>query len=50
MAFQMIFVILLGTFLGKFLDSRLEFRQPTFTVVFALLSIGIALYIALKEK
>jgi F0F1-type ATP synthase assembly protein I len=50
MAFQMIFIILIGTFLGKFLDSRLEFRQPTFTVAFALISIGIALYIVLKEK
>jgi F0F1-type ATP synthase assembly protein I len=49
-AFQMIIIILLGTFFGKFLDSKFNFYKPTLTVIFALISIMLALYIALKEK
>ena len=49
MAFQMIVIILGGAMLGKYLDQILNFEKPLCTVFLALLSIGMALYIALKD-
>ncbi len=49
MAFQMIIIILSGAMLGRYLDQRFNFEKPLCTVFLALFSIGIALYIALKD-
>ena len=43
-AFQMLITILLGVWLGRYLDSYFETRKPWFTLGFALLAIGVALY------
>jgi F0F1-type ATP synthase assembly protein I len=48
-AFQMIIIILGGTFGGLKLDEVVKLRFPLFTVVLSLLSVFAALYIVLKE-
>jgi ATP synthase protein I len=50
MAFQMILIIVCGTFAGKYLDVKIGFQRPTLTIVFALISVGFSLYYVLKEK
>ncbi len=49
MAFQMGIIILVGTLVGKKLDEYFQLQRPYLTVVFALLSIFAALYLALKD-
>lgn len=49
MAFQMGIIILLGTLAGKKLDEHFASETPYFTVFLALASIGIALYLSLKD-
>ncbi|TVR36454.1 MAG: AtpZ/AtpI family protein [Cryomorphaceae bacterium] len=46
-ATQMAVVILLGVWLGRWLDAGREF--PIFTLIFSLLSVGLALYIVIKD-
>ena len=48
MAFQMGIIILLGTLLGQWLDTKLQ-TAPYLTILLALFSIFAALYIALKD-
>jgi hypothetical protein len=48
MAFQMGIIILGSTYGGVRLDKYLQWKFPVFTVVFAISSIGIALYQVLK--
>lgn len=43
-AFQMLITILLGVWLGRYLDSYFDTGKPWFTLGFALLAIGVALY------
>jgi len=49
MAFQMGIIILIGTFIGQWLDTYFELERPYLTVVCALFSIFAALYIVLKD-
>ncbi len=49
MAFQMGIIILVGTLIGRQLDKYFETSKPFLTVVMALLSIGAALYLSLKD-
>ncbi|WP_216663719.1 MULTISPECIES: AtpZ/AtpI family protein [unclassified Lentimicrobium] len=49
MAFQMIAIILLGTFGGFKLDELLDWGFPVFTVVLSLLSVILAIYISVKD-
>lgn len=49
MAFQMIAIILLGTFGGFKLDELLNWGFPVFTVVLSLLSVVIAIFISVKD-
>jgi hypothetical protein len=49
MGFQMGVIMFIGTFGGYKLDKYCAFKIPVFTVVFALLSIAIALYLTLKD-
>ncbi len=49
LAFQIGFIILLGTLLGKKLDAHFALERPIFTLVCALSSVFAALYLALKD-
>ncbi|MFM8451191.1 MAG: AtpZ/AtpI family protein [Haliscomenobacter sp.] len=49
MAFQIGFIILLGTLAGKKLDSSLHTVKPVFTLLCSLGSVFAALYLALKD-
>ncbi len=49
MAFQMMAIIVLGTFGGLKLDEFLQWGFPVFTVLFALGSVSIAIYISVKD-
>lgn len=49
LAFQIGFVILLGTLLGKYLDKRFLMEKPIFTLCLSLFSVFAALYLALKD-
>ena len=49
MAFQMIAIILIGTFGGFKLDEFLNWGFPLFTVVLSLLSVVLAIYISVKD-
>jgi ATP synthase protein I len=47
-AFRMIVIILAGVFLGVKLDDYLGLTTPVFTLVFSLLSVGLAMYSVIK--
>ncbi|MCX7728282.1 MAG: AtpZ/AtpI family protein [Bacteroidia bacterium] len=47
--FQMAIIITLGAFGGKKLDEYNSFSTPVFTIILSLLSIAVALYLALKD-
>lgn len=49
LAFQMMFIIIIGTLGGLKLDQYLSLKFPIFTLVLSLLSVFGALYIALKD-
>lgn len=49
MAFQMLAIIAFGIFGGVKLDELLDWGFPVFTVVFALLSVSLAIYISIKD-
>lgn len=49
MAFQMIFIIVVGALLGQYLDQLFHLKKPLCTVFLTLLAIGIALYTVLKD-
>lgn len=48
-AFQMIVIVVAGTFGGKFLDSKLNWSFPVLTLVGALGSVAIAMYLAMRD-
>lgn len=49
MAFQMIAIILIGTFGGLKLDEYLALGFPIFTVSLSLISVVLAIYISVKD-
>lgn len=49
MGFQMAIIITLGAFGGKKLDEYYQLQKPIFTIILSLLSIAVALYVALKD-
>ena len=49
MAFQMLAIILIITFIGKKINDYFEVDPPLVTAAFALLSIFAALYLTLKD-
>jgi F0F1-type ATP synthase assembly protein I len=49
MAFQMAAIIFAGVFFGWYLDKKFEIGIPVFTLVFSLLSVGIAIYLSIKD-
>jgi F0F1-type ATP synthase assembly protein I len=49
MATQMGVIITLGVFGGYKLDKYLELKTPIFTLVLSLLSVGVAIYLSIKD-
>ncbi|MEJ5302260.1 MAG: AtpZ/AtpI family protein [Bacteroidales bacterium] len=49
LAFQMVFIILGGIWLGRRLDQWLVLHFPVFTLLFSLLSIAAAIYHSIKD-
>jgi hypothetical protein len=49
LVFEMLGIIALGTFLGNKIDSNRNAEFPIWTVILSLLSIGIALYLVIKD-
>ena len=49
MAFQMAVIMLLGIFAGKYLDKYFETESAIFTAFLAIISVGVALYLTLKD-
>ena len=49
MAFQMMIIIVVGTFGGLKLDRWLEIEFPVFTLILSLLSVALAIYLAIKD-
>lgn len=49
MAFQMAFIIGLGTFIGKTLDDKMQNERPLFTILLSMVFLGIAFYLTLKD-
>ncbi len=48
-AIQMGVIILLGVYLGKYLDDFYNTEKKYFTLVFSLLSVAASLYLVLKK-
>lgn len=48
-AFQMVAIILLGTFLGVKLDDWLSINKPVFTLLFSVISVILAIYYVVKD-
>ncbi|MGM0611877.1 MAG: AtpZ/AtpI family protein [Bacteroidota bacterium] len=48
-AFQMMIVIVAGVWGGVELDNLLNIEFPVITIVLSLLSVGVAIYIAIKD-
>lgn len=44
MVFQMILIVLIGTFGGRELDKLLEMKHPVFTIILILLSAFLSLF------
>lgn len=49
LAFQMAFIICVGSYSGNKLDAFFEKDTPLYTITFSLLSVFLALYFVLKE-
>ncbi len=48
-AFQMVFIILVGVYIGVKLDEWLTNGLPVFTLIFSLLSVSLAIYYVIKD-
>lgn len=48
-AFQMLVTILLGVWLGRYLDGYFELEKPWFTLALALFSIVVAMYALIRS-
>jgi len=49
MAFEMLAIIAVFTFIGKWIDDKYQLDPPIATVIFALLAVVVALYLTLKD-
>lgn len=49
LAFQMLFIILIGVFGGIQLDKVVNWQFPVFTIVFSILSVILSIYYAIKD-
>jgi len=49
MAFQMLITILVGVYIGQYLDKKYPNENSLFTLVFSLVFIGISLYAIIRQ-
>jgi len=49
LAFQMVFIILVGIWIGRRLDQWLALSIPVFTILFSFLSVAAAIYHSIKD-
>jgi F0F1-type ATP synthase assembly protein I len=47
--FRMGATIGLGIFLGKWLDGKMSMEKPIFLPIFAMLGVGVAMYLVIKD-
>jgi len=48
-AMQMLVIILIGVYGGYKLDELLEIKFPVFTILLSLISVSLAIYVAIKD-
>ncbi|MDQ3192146.1 MAG: AtpZ/AtpI family protein [Bacteroidota bacterium] len=48
-AFQMIAIILAGVYAGIWLDDKFQLDYPIFKLVLSLLSVGLAMYVIIRQ-
>ena len=48
-AFQMLAIILLGIWGGVKLDEWVQFQFPVFTLILSFVSVGMAIYVVIKD-
>ncbi len=48
-AMQMLVIILLGVYGGYKLDELLNIKFPVFTIILSLISVSLAIYVAIKD-
>lgn len=49
LAFQMMSIIVIGTFVGLKIDQNTSFKFPLFTILFSLGSVFTAIYLGIKD-
>ena len=49
LAIQMGVIIGAGTWLGTYIDGRMENETPIFTIILSLISVAVGLYTSLKD-
>lgn len=49
MAFQMVGIILVTTWIGIKIDKGTDFKTPVFTIIFSLFGVFAAIYVVLKD-
>jgi F0F1-type ATP synthase assembly protein I len=49
LAFRMGAIIILGTLAGRWLDSKMGFDKPIFTLILSLLAIGGSIYMVYRD-
>jgi F0F1-type ATP synthase assembly protein I len=47
--FRMGATIALGTLFGKWLDGKMSMTKPIFLPIFAILAVGVAMYLVIKD-
>lgn len=49
MGFRMGATIVVGVFVGKWIDERLAMTKPIFTLILCLLAVGVAIYMVYRD-
>jgi ATP synthase protein I len=49
LAFEMVIIMVAGVFGGRFFDRFFELHFPVFTLLLSLISVGLAIYFAIKD-
>jgi F0F1-type ATP synthase assembly protein I len=49
LAFRMTGIVVAGMFLGRWLDTKAQLSKPYLTLIFSLVSVGLAIYWVLRQ-
>lgn len=49
MGFRMAATIVVGVFVGKWIDERLAMTKPIFTLILCLLAVGVSIYMVYRD-